>query len=103
MGRPLRGVATYRPIGLFCRAHVHLLFNATPSDPAASLIGGSKVTVYKTLYGENSTDTVSGHVATYETHLIPPTNRSQVFTMDWSAFLPPVGVDSCRRHQIRCA
>lgn len=70
------------PLGRFCRAHTHLLFTATPALASASLVGGSELSIDGGPY-------LPGPVATYETHLIPPTNRSQVWTMDWDAMLYP--------------
>ena len=67
-----------------CRAYAHLLVAATPSDPAAALVGGAT-------YAVDGAAAVAGPPAVFETHVIPPSNASQVFTVDFDALVPPGG------------
>ena len=71
------GVRCVTTTGL-CRTHAHLLFTVTPPDPLAPVTGGAKFQL-------DGGPWIGSAPAVFEAHLIPPDNRSQVFTVNYDS------------------
>mmetsp|Transcript_73044 Transcript_73044/g.219338 ORF Transcript_73044/g.219338 Transcript_73044/m.219338 type:complete len:287 (-) Transcript_73044:148-1008(-) len=67
-----------------CRLFAHLLFTVSPHpplDPLSPMVGGATFSL-------DGGPWIGGAPATFETHLIPPENRSLVFTVNYDALQP---------------